>query len=40
MEGGMAEQCWSGEKEAALVDVLQAVDKKNATVNDNHSWFT
>jgi hypothetical protein len=28
MEGGMAEQCWSGEKEAALVDVLQAVDKK------------
>jgi hypothetical protein len=29
MEGGMAEQCWSGEKEAALVDVLQAVDKKN-----------
>jgi hypothetical protein len=37
MEGGTAEQCWSGEKEAAfIVDVLETVNKKTTIVNDNH----
>jgi hypothetical protein len=37
MEGGSVEECWSGEEEAAFIaDVLQAVDIKNATVNNNH----
>jgi len=33
VEGGSAEQCWLEEEEAAFIaDVLQAVQKKSATV--------
>ena len=41
MEGGLAEQCWSGEEEVVFIaDVLVAVHIKNATENEYHRRFT
>jgi len=39
MEGGSAEQCWSGEEGVFIADVLVAVHIKNATENEYHRRF-